>query len=389
MEKDEEKIIFISERLTYVNSLQILVNLPSKYMNFKIKCLSKDYYLNIILSDRKNEEKEKIILVPIPKNSMWKVTNVFGVDHLSIKIPIEPFLISPLLIEKERENLLSYNKDEYLNSEIRCRHCGEVLMRKDRLERVNSMPSKYWIELSEMWVCCSSIPMPKGMKDGKMEIKERILYDSQNFVVLNPLDLENINLGKKEIAQTTSLDKIDLLSPVSCSGCNIFLGEIEYESNSTPNQIDSPKVESVKLYKCFLSSPTKIFEKFIFESYIASEIFSSAEALDTFKFLVLSHEKKKLRLLINLVNWDSVICSNKWDSQKYFPVLKLFFIECKNKQDEETASKWTLQKKTETLVLPDTLCDSLLQILEFNNQIYPFSVSQFQNMKISFLRLSI
>ena len=383
--KDEE-FVYCAEKLTYVNNVQILVQLNEEWRKSKVKCQAKDKYLYILLENASVQTRE--IRVPIPYEALCHVEYRMGEDHLFVKIPLEGKTIHPLLTEKERNLKVATPSLERLKKDVLyCSKCGEKIVEGKKIEKIFPLPSKYWLEFSEMWVCCSNLHIPKNLPvDGKIKAKKGTLYDSTNYMLFNKEDI-CCDLKVQEVSGEIDEEYL----PVCCP-CGNFLGKVDFDSFDKLRN-SSKSFESFKLNKYSLRSSTNLFSKFSFETHVSYELLSSAEAHDTFRFLVTCYESQKLYLLVNLINWDSCISTNEWHTTRYVPVLKLVFLDCTSQQHKEIASQWITQFKVETITLMESECKMFIDLLNTNNKLFPPSGRIFKttnsSMTVSCMRMSL
>ena len=261
-----------------------------------------------------------------------------------------------------------YLSDQIINplnelNDIYCKYCGNNLVETNCIKKSMSLPSPYWIELADLWICTCSHNHKHEQHDDKEqdngipkyhqvpldEITSRIncclngiyyiLLHTGNLLNNNTLLPYNKNNIITDLKVTQHNNLIIHYTPLYCSHCNNGLGYFQFptvvdtinnNNNNNNNNItdDIEKVTTVKLLKHCISTikmnnnnkdeitdkekPNKknLFEKYNIETSIAYQIESVCQARNCFRFKIIDSVTLNVQFLIILINWNTFVTSN-------------------------------------------------------------------------------
>ncbi|XP_061677313.1 E3 ubiquitin-protein ligase E3D isoform X5 [Syngnathoides biaculeatus] len=205
---------------------------------------------------------------------------------------------------------------------------------------------------------------------------------------------------RQEVSPTDSQNSQDPKKPchrtvlVSCMSCSSVLGEVLTQ-------------ETLKLYITQVvvessvgdRNPESSFSRsFFLERTVAARLAELSISMSSFHFSVQTPSGKTF-ILLWLLNTDSIIASvPEWStsnpthhrpSLRATRALKLLFIACSNMglQQQAIATSWEVNATGHSLVLPVTVCEELLRVIEDSNITLPTSMRHMRAYKVAYLRL--
>jgi hypothetical protein len=188
-------------------------------------------------------------------------------------------IVAPLLDDYTAKNLSVRD----IHS-LYCKNCSSCLVSKD-FTRILSLPSPYWLEFADLWICTCTHGAPsedhdhshKSSKDkfkqfplSEIQAKEKVCFIGNNFVMLHKNDLNANTFAIRKDAQGNSILKLPSVeSPnynvsfsIECTGCNKPLGYLEPQNEGISRQnceltvieLAEDNLTAVKLSKHFVTT---------------------------------------------------------------------------------------------------------------------------------------
>ncbi|XP_039274379.2 E3 ubiquitin-protein ligase E3D-like [Styela clava] len=198
-----------------------------------------------------------------------------------------------------------------------CKICGINFLKNNvKFNRVLSLPSEHWEDMSSSWTCCSHSHGKKGMCADTERLKldeypfiPRIgeIFENDFYVIFYPKAVVRNNVllyppakHNKNDAKKFKYEK----SMLKCGRCYSVIGEalvVNSKSVRTYNFYKSA-VEFKSYYEDFLQP---IFSSaFLLERVLANELSNEVKSNTTYKF-ILQDEMKKPYLIIQVLNTDA------------------------------------------------------------------------------------
>ncbi|XP_061677310.1 E3 ubiquitin-protein ligase E3D isoform X2 [Syngnathoides biaculeatus] len=275
-----------------------------------------------------------------------------------------------------------------------CQSCKTRLLEDRLFKRVLPLPNGKWNAIVDDW-CCH--PDPFANKRMLPRTEDCLLGDT--FFLLTRDGNCEMTL-RQEVSPTDSQNSQDPKKPchrtvlVSCMSCSSVLGEVLTQ-------------ETLKLYITQVvvessvgdRNPESSFSRsFFLERTVAARLAELSISMSSFHFSVQTPSGKTF-ILLWLLNTDSIIASvPEWStsnpthhrpSLRATRALKLLFIACSNMglQQQAIATSWEVNATGHSLVLPVTVCEELLRVIEDSNITLPTSMRHMRAYKVAYLRL--
>jgi len=201
---------------------------------------------------------------------------------------------------------------------IRCRFCGASLTSPDSIDRVVLLPSPYWIELSDYWVCHPD--------ETHVVALEEDIKATASVVLVGE---ESILLHNSDLVEGRVVDSGLGGNRVDCARCLYPLGY--RAATSTPRLVvhdDDPEPVGgycgVQLNKDRLralpgtgsvaaggAAGADPLMRYLLSTRLVMEMIAKAEASSQYRFLVVAEDSNHApRLQLVLINWHTSLLSN-------------------------------------------------------------------------------
>ncbi|TPX48290.1 hypothetical protein SeMB42_g02668 [Synchytrium endobioticum] len=287
---------------------------------------------------------------------------------------------------------------------ITCRGCHAELLtppgeqnatvateKEDRFKRILDLPSTYWHEVVDCWMChtedYSKMITPNGWLHPKS--KGDLLVGSA-FVVLHD---EDIRIDAIQTVKLTHQNQTSRLkSPwksFKCKNCALPLGETvgfhDTKESEAEAYDENANQASFKLYKYavdFWMQTDQPGAHYTFPVYLAHDLLESASSNASYRHVIWSfrHDEDVKAIpfmLLWLLNPDVRIGSINLNSGnggrggdlelRCRPALKVLYMDCRGSLDSVSAkirSSWLSSKTIERLTFPIPQCTELLTTLD-------------------------
>eukprot|EP01119_Soliformovum_irregulare_P007253 TRINITY_DN19651_c0_g1_i1.p1 TRINITY_DN19651_c0_g1~~TRINITY_DN19651_c0_g1_i1.p1 ORF type:complete len:420 (-),score=115.38 TRINITY_DN19651_c0_g1_i1:11-1270(-) len=322
---------------------------------------------------------------------------------------------------------------------ISCRKCSAPLSNKSKIEKTLSLPSTYWLELTDMWICGCCGPNFDHFPLKDIDNREGTILLGETFLLMHGknLDLTALNMQLNRTEKTKNTVKKhshpterkpghqphhhheeDIQArynvPIQCSKCGSHLGSAECDrdpslisdASSDPCDDLTAKMEKLstkdlhffnfKILKHRIAASSikdpdrNAFSKFCAETVVASEIFAASQAHKKYRYLV-QDENGKNRILLLLTNWDGFLQMStnprNVDKERMVPIITVTYLECQ--EDASQVEKWREKYPLEELRFSSQDCDDLIDVLHRSNERQFPSLRMFQNMHRAYLRRNL
>ncbi|XP_074539898.1 E3 ubiquitin-protein ligase E3D [Halichoeres trimaculatus] len=281
-----------------------------------------------------------------------------------------------------------------------CQSCMTRLLEDRVFKRVLPLPNGNWNAIVDDW-CCH--PDPFANKKLLPRAEDCLLGDT--FLLLardgsceqtlteevSPVGSENSQDPKKPCRR---------LALISCKSCSSVLGE-------------AVAPEALRLYVTQVvvepavgdREPEASLNRSLFlERTVAARLFGLSKSMSTFHFSVQTPDGKPF-LLLWLLNGDSITasvpgrCVGGEDSissptlhspsPRAARALKLLYTACSDTGPEQRdiVTSWEVNAIGHSVVLPLSVCEELLQVIDDSNSTLPASMRCMRSYKVAYLRL--
>ncbi|KAI9595705.1 HECT-like ubiquitin-conjugating enzyme-binding-domain-containing protein [Syncephalis fuscata] len=337
-----------------------------------------DYTATLAVSD--SNQQQRIIVVPLPKGvvDISRRTQQQTDDHVHIKIPWQ----GPISLDATTASLMpaSIYRDIISVHCIECNQCV-VTTNGQGFERVLDMPSDYWREMVDFWICHREEYkiVPKAEELLKTRSDQLLVSASRLFVHPSQLCLD-----KLKVVKDTNNANTHWWSLLECCACKSPLGHV---------RLDNDDIIEAKLDKWALSTQNKMANEnnrippISFIRYFAVDLVELGRAHAGYRILVQEQTTKQTRLMIWVLNWSTQLLTNTLqlamaDSEstnhlpKYWEVIKLLYCKislntASNVTSKSLLTNWETNKQVETMTLHTKWCDALTEALDASSRALP------------------
>ncbi|KAL6070814.1 MYND finger domain containing protein, variant 2 [Balamuthia mandrillaris] len=196
------------------------------------------------------------------------------------------------------------------------------------IEKVFSLPSLHWVELSDEWSCgncCAFVQFPRG----EIKALPYVCFVSDAFLLLHSSQLNVLSHPSfRAVLGITTEGSESEWQYAHCKECQLPLGLLEmaqaYKGSATEasgtTTTYSSQAGGVRLFKHAIStaqrgeSTSNIFREDCLETFCSYFLLDSACTHTCFRYVVCSSDESsqqdRLHLLLILQNWDSSIYIN-------------------------------------------------------------------------------
>ncbi|XP_028281829.1 E3 ubiquitin-protein ligase E3D [Parambassis ranga] len=280
-----------------------------------------------------------------------------------------------------------------------CQGCMTRLLEDRVFKRVLPLPNGNWNAIVDDW-CCH--PDPFANKKLLPRTDDCLLGDT--FILL-ARDGSCEQTLTEEVSPVGSVDRQDPKKPcrrialISCASCSSVLGEA-VAPGTLKLYITQLVVEPALGDRKPDASPSR---SLFLERTVAARLLQLSNSLSTFHFCVQTPDEKAF-LLLWLLNSDSLIASvpelcvgdeRSRSSSLHSPspraarALKVLYIVCSSAsiQQREIVTSWEVNVIGHPVVLPLTVCEELLQVIDDSHSALPASMRSMRSYEVAYLRL--
>eukprot|EP01117_Protostelium_nocturnum_P001321 TRINITY_DN11629_c0_g1_i1.p1 TRINITY_DN11629_c0_g1~~TRINITY_DN11629_c0_g1_i1.p1 ORF type:complete len:234 (-),score=52.20 TRINITY_DN11629_c0_g1_i1:29-730(-) len=205
---------------------------------------------------------------------------------------------SDLHVQNEEENVIGSKLLTQSDlSHLFCKKCSRSLFKSSDkngdeqiIKRVLSMPSPYWLEMSDMWICGCCNSSFDQFPIGEVSAIPSACLVGDNYLMLhrNDIDLNSIHLNDRKTIILLAGTRFETLwAAVECSSCGVQIGIAQTEE---PEKTPLQNSTSFRFYKHLLSNninlEENIFKHNNAETVVAADIFSSCQAHKVYRFFI-------------------------------------------------------------------------------------------------------
>jgi len=394
-----EGVIYLLEKRVNIQTVQVFLELPShlcgKTLQVKLKSNALYFELEnlepLTIGLDNIQLQQKVISEVVIDPSNYR----FDGQTLEWKLPF----FAQNNESSTKEELITPNQLR----QIFCKFCGVAIVgtlkqQSIPFQKVLSMPSPYWLELSDLWICGCSNNSFQQFELGEIKSIQNTCLVGETFLLVhkNDVHMDILQIKKDKLFHTTTKkDHESLWAFVSCNRCLSTLGTCQVLQSEGFLELQG----SLKLLKHKISSQEdfrshqNLFKNNAVETLCAAEMLATSKTHQCFKFFILGQESGIVRLQILITNWNTSVNTNIFGNhatQKMIPVLQVLYVDCteNNEETEKFILKWKNKVDVEILTLLDEECAELLSTLNISNRAYPPQRRIFNDMKIGFLRMN-
>ncbi|XP_051262664.1 E3 ubiquitin-protein ligase E3D [Dicentrarchus labrax] len=280
-----------------------------------------------------------------------------------------------------------------------CQGCMTRLLEDRVFKRVLPLPNGNWNSIVDDW-CCHPDPFAKKLLP---RAEDCLLGDTFLLVARDDSCEQTLT---EEVSPVGSEDSQDPKKPcrrlalVSCKSCSSVLGEAV-----APGTLKLYITQVVVEAAVGDRKPEASLNRALFlERAIAARLLGLSNSLSTFHFSVQTPDGKAF-LLLWLLNSDSIIASVPETcvggersisspalhspSPRAARALKLLYTACSHTgiQQRDIVASWEVNAIGHPVVLPLTVCEELLQVIDDSNTTLPVSMRCMRSYEVAYLRL--
>lgn len=198
---------------------------------------------------------------------------------------------------KEKKEHKIYKSDNTLPKvneiqELQCKNCKLCILKSNESLsslQIKALPSEYWIELSDLWVCHD----PQSFQHFPrvpLKAKENHCLVSTTYIMIPETMIEQENIQIKPIEEENRSNSREF-DPIYCSKCSSLIGlSNSYHLNKKTNKNNENSLISIKLFKYAIDdSFSNIFSSYNLEYKIAEDILALTQARSCYKILVFGY----------------------------------------------------------------------------------------------------
>lgn len=235
-------------------------------------------------------------------------------------------------------------------------------MRQGAIEKVQLLPSQFWVDFSDYWVCHPDEKHVVPIEGALKARAGRCLVGEAHYLV----HTSNVCAGAlRHQGDAHNDDSTDSTTPLA--GIRLYCRRCEAPTGETASH------GGVQLYKDRViaaaaasdSTATNALAKYTLGTRVAVNLVAKAEADGQYRFLVCAGDSGRAgttrcpRLQLTLVNWDLSLFGNHRAAGSCaragtrWPVVKVLW---KDKASGESMDAWAKQFGAHRVVLPDEEC---------------------------------
>ncbi|XP_070768734.1 E3 ubiquitin-protein ligase E3D [Enoplosus armatus] len=280
-----------------------------------------------------------------------------------------------------------------------CQGCMTRLLEDRVFKRVLPLPNGNWNAIVDDW-CCHPDPFAKKLLP---RAEDCLLGDTFLLLARDGSCELTLTEAVRPVGSEDSQDPKKTcrrLALVSCKSCSSVLGE-------------AVAAETLKLYITQVvvepavgdrKPETSLNRSLFLERTIAARLLGLSNSLSTFHFSVQTPDGKAF-LLLWLLNSDSVVASvpqtcvggersigspaPHGPSTRAARALKLLYTACSDTGilQRDIVTSWEVNAIGHPVVLPLTVCEELLQVIDDSNSTLPASMRRMRSYEVAYLRL--
>ncbi|KAI8055034.1 HECT-like ubiquitin-conjugating enzyme-binding-domain-containing protein [Syncephalis plumigaleata] len=257
-------------------------------------------------------------------------------DHIHIKIPWQ----AKVTTTSSATELSLIPASAYLNAiELLCHECNECIVttNDEGFARVLDMPSTYWRELADLWICHREeykiVPEAEALL--KPRIRQLLVSTSHLFVHPDQLRMDQLQVDKASYGKGIKEDKeeedckMDLKKalviavgvkiqdgnatswwlPISCRACKAPLGIARLDNVDVINEVKLDKW-AVTIRNNVSCDNQDYVQPCSFIQYFAIDLVELGKAHAGYRVLIQEQTTKQTRIMIWVLNWSTRLLTN-------------------------------------------------------------------------------
>lgn len=283
------------ERLNSLKTYQVYVELPTdKGVFLKRHVASSSLFVySFPLLDQESERKIHLQTIKFPDqlcptNEEFQYTTISN-QYIQCKLLYEP-----------KEEVSLYESDRKLPlvesfKNVVCKSCSHPILDLEPLppltrplKKVLALPSEYWLEISELWVCHNPDNFKHFPREPITAKEGHCLVSSTYIMMPGNMIFQNSLIPSYKVFNDNSMT--DLVSkkeyiPIVCSGCKNFIGLSNEDYLIRNNKKD--QLITYKLYKYALKDlESNLFQYNSIENKLADDIYALVKTRGCYRVYV-------------------------------------------------------------------------------------------------------
>ncbi|GAA5981760.1 hypothetical protein JCM10908_004598 [Rhodotorula pacifica] len=272
-----------------------------------------------------------------------------------------------------------------------CAVCDMEVVDASPITRYNALPSEYWAELLDAWMCHQDHALSDDLIAKGKGIKPRSDEGLvANTYLLFPMSrLRNVTV-QAETSQPSRAENGDLLEPAACAKCSSLIGWRVAQPGAGPTDEPAFRLLKYASYPRSADQARSPLPQASLSAHLTAEMLETGQAHACHRFVIEDAADEETHLLLWFFNPsirvafnsdDPVVKSRLFDgSTRGINTVKVFYAIV-NGQDDP---RWQASKH-ERMTYPRRVVDQLAEVLQASSRVYPELKRRFGDLDVGFL----
>ncbi|BGO93975.1 hypothetical protein NBRC10512_005218 [Rhodotorula toruloides] len=284
---------------------------------------------------------------------------------------------------------------------FRCANCDAELADTSTVSRWNALPSEYWAELLDAWMCHQDqnlsddlIAKGKGIKPRPDEVLVATSY------VLLPRELTS-KWTAPEQAEPAKANNGDYLHAAHCASCDALVGSHVLPADGNTSESTTVRLLKYATYPASSDPARPAPPRHTLSTYLTADMLETGQAHACHRFILEDAQTEQAKLLLWFFNpsirlsfSSSTADANSLLSPSDTPAapsltfrsmnsVKVFYAVVEN--DNAAVCATFVSAKHERIPYPLSVIQRLTSLLQASTLVYPFAKRKFGELDIGFL----
>ncbi|BGP31909.1 hypothetical protein JCM10296v2_003688 [Rhodotorula toruloides] len=284
---------------------------------------------------------------------------------------------------------------------FRCATCDTELADTSTVSRWNALPSEYWAELLDAWMCHQDqklsddlIAKGKGIKPRADEVLVATSY------VLLPRELTS-NWTAPEQAEPAKANNGDYLHAAHCASCDALVGSHVLPADGNTSESTTVRLLKYATYPASSDTARPAPPRHTLSTYLTADMLETGQAHACHRFILEDAQTEQAKLLLWFFNpsirlsfssstADASSLLSPSDSSaspslvsRSMNSVKVFYAVVEN--DNAAVCATFVSAKHERIPYPLSIIQRLTSLLQASTLVYPFAKRKFGELDIGFL----
>ncbi|GEM07376.1 hypothetical protein Rt10032_c03g1393 [Rhodotorula toruloides] len=286
-------------------------------------------------------------------------------------------------------------------SSFRCATCDAELADTSSVSRWNALPSEYWAELLDAWMCHQDqklsdnlIAKGKGIKPRPDEVLVATSY------VLLPRELTS-NWNARERAEPAKANNGDYLYAAHCASCDALVGSHVLPADGNTSESNTVRLLKYATYPDSSDAAQPAPPRHSLSTYLTADMLETGQAHACHRFILEDAETEQAKVLLWFFNpsicisFSSSTAEATWllspsDTSssssliaRSMNTVKVFYAVVES--DDAAVCSTFVSAKHERIPYPLPVIERLTSLLQASTLVYPFAKRKFGELDIGFL----